>query len=152
MLNRIRAVLAGLWAGMLLTIGGLGAPVLFQMLDKVMAGQIAGRYFYVEAKVSLLLTAALLMIERAIVRRDAIAVGGSAPSPFSGNLILLLAILFTVVFGYEMLQPMMEAARSAPGRWTFMQLHGASMALYACRALLILTLAWRCTQGRRTQG
>lgn len=144
MLARLQAMMAGLWAGMLLTIGALGAPVLFQMLDKSVAGQIAGRYFFVEAKVSLVMTAVMLVLERAIVRSESAGQGGPVHSQLSGNLMVLLAILLTVVLGYEVLQPMMDAARTTAGRWTFMQLHGLSMSLYACRALLILLLAWRC--------
>ncbi len=145
MLKRLRAVLAGLWAGGLITIGGLAAPTLFQVLDKVAAGQVAGRYFFLEAKASLLLSAALLLIERAIVRRESSAIhGGPAKSQFSVNLVLLLGVLFSVVFGYEVLHPMMESARHGQGSWTFMQLHGVSMALFAVRALLLLVLAWRC--------
>lgn len=145
MLIRLRAVLAGLWAGGLVTIGGLAAPTLFQMLDKVVAGQVAGRYFFLEAKASLLLSAALLLIERAIVRNESSTIhGGPARSHFSINLVLLLGILFSVVFGYEVLHPMMEAARQGQGSWTFMQLHGVSMALFAVRTVLLLGLAWRC--------
>ena len=145
MLIRLRAVLAGLWAGALISISGLAAPTLFQMLDKAVAGQIAGRYFFIEAKASLLLSAALLLTERWIVRNEfSQRNGGQAQSQFSVNLALLRGILFSVVFGYEVLHPMMEAARQGLGRWTFMQLHGVSMAFFAIRNLLVLILAWRC--------
>lgn len=143
MLSRIRALLAGLWAGALITIGLLAAPTLFEMLDKAVAGQIAGRFFFLEAKLSLLTSAALLVFERAIVRRESSAAQGRAQSQFSVNLALLLGTLLSVIVGYEVLHPMMEAARQGQGSWTFLQLHAASMGFYAVRTLLVLTLAWR---------
>lgn len=144
MLYRLRAVLAGLWAGGLITVGFLAAPTLFQLLDKAMAGQIAGRYFAHEAKLSLLLVAVLLLIERAIVRRPSGVVDGIARPQFSVNLALLLGVLFSVVVGYHVLQPLMEAAKQGQGRWSFLQLHGVSMGFFALRTVLVLVLAWRC--------
>jgi hypothetical protein len=143
----LRAVLAALWAGGLLTIATIAAPTLFQLLDRGTAGKVAGRYFFVEAKASLIFVAVLLLIERADVR------GGARPksraqgrAQFTVNLGLLLGALLTVIVGYEVLHPMMEAARLGQAGWTFMQLHGASMVLYALRTLLVLVLAWRCSE------
>ena len=145
MLIRLRAVLAALWAGGLLTLATVAAPTLFQLLDKSTAGKVAGRYFFVEAKASLIFAATLLLIERAIVRQEAgFPLDGARQSPITVNLTLLLGVLLAVVVGYEVLHPMMEAARLGQGSWTFMQLHGASMALYAVRTMLVLALAWRC--------
>lgn len=146
MLYRLRAVLTSLWAGVLITLGALAAPTLFQMLDKALAGQIAGRYFAQEARFSLLLVAVLLLLERAMVRRQAGAADGGARSQFSVNLALLLGVLFSVVVGYHVLQPLMELAKQGQGRWSFLQLHGVSMAFYAIRTVLVLTLAWRCAE------
>lgn len=149
MLYRMRAVLAGLWAGMLLTIGLLAAPVLFQMLDKAVAGQVAGRYFFFEAKVSLLVVAALLMIER-FVNRGASSVA-TARMGSGLDLALLLGALASVVVGYEVLHPMMDMARQGQGRWTFGQLHGLSMLLYGVRTTLALVLAWRYSKAQATE-
>lgn len=142
---RLQAVLAALWAGGLLTIATIAAPVLFQLLDKSAAGKVAGRYFFVEAKASLMFVAVLLLIERAAVRSGP-GPTGSIPgqAQFTVNLGLLLGVLLSVIVGYEVLHPMMEAARLGQAGWTFMQLHGVSMALYALRTLLVLVLAWRC--------
>ncbi len=116
------------------------------MLDKVVAGRVAGRYFFLESKISLLLTAALLLIDRAINRHEASEILHGAPpqSRVGFNLLLLMATLASVVVGYEVLHPMMESARQGQGGWTFLQLHGLSMALYGIRTLLVLALAWRC--------
>lgn len=144
MLYRLRTVLAGLWAGALITIGSIAAPTLFDMLDKVLAGRVAGRYFFLESKISLLLTVALLLIDRAISRHETSAIFlGGAKSHAGVNLLLLMGALASVVVGYEVLHPLMESARQGQGRWTFAQLHGLSMALYGVRTVLVMALAWR---------
>ena len=47
-------VLCVLWIGSLVTIGGIVAPTLFATLpDRILAGTLAGRFFYIESCLSL---------------------------------------------------------------------------------------------------
>lgn len=140
-LLQIRSVLAGLWAGVLACVGAIAAPSLFAVLDRPLAGLAAGRIFMVEAYWSLGLAAALLVIERAILR--ARATSGAAGSQFSTELLLVLVALACTVAGHFGLQPMMVQARAGAGPWSFGALHGASTVLFALKGVAVLVLAWR---------
>ena len=140
MLNRAAAVLAGVWAGVLLCIGLMAAPVAFAVLASVDAGRFTGRLLAQEAYLSLALAVLLFLIERARTRRVAEAGAGSV---FSANLMLLLGTLFCTVAGYFAVQPMMAAARAGQGPWSFGALHAVSGSLFTLKGLLVLALAWR---------
>ena len=61
MLSRLRILVATLWAGSLWTIGFVVAPTLFATLsDRVLAGNIAGSLFRVEAWLSIACAVLLL--------------------------------------------------------------------------------------------
>ena len=138
---RIAALLAGLWAGLLIAIGLIGAPAGFATLaTPAEAGRVAGRMFSHEAPLSLALAVILFLIERRRARDLADAGRGSQ---FNGNMVLLLGALFCTVAGYYAIQPMMAMARAGQGSWSFAALHGASTAFYGIKALLVLALAWR---------
>ena len=139
-LNRAAAVLAGLWAGVLLSIGAMAAPAAFAVLDSADAGRFIGRVLGQEAYLSLALAVLLFLIERARTRRVAHAGAGSV---FSANLMLLLGTLFCTVAGYFAVQPMMPAARAGQGPWSFGALHAVSAGLFLLKGLLVLALAWR---------
>lgn len=141
MLTRLRSLLAGLWAGMILTLGAIGAPALFALLERSMAGRVAGRYFMVEAYAGLAAGVLLLLIERRLAATQA---EGGAGSRFSLNLGLVLGALFCTVAGYFALQPMMEQARQGLGPLSFGQLHGIASAFFVLKGALVLALAWRC--------
>jgi Domain of unknown function (DUF4149) len=139
--NRAMAVLAGLWAGVLLAIGLIGAPAGFATLAVSSdAGRVAGRMFAQEAYLGLGVSIVLFLLERGRARRAAEAGQGSA---LNANMLLLLGALFCTVAGYFALQPMMAAARAGQGPWSFGTLHGVSAAFFGLKALLVLTLAWR---------
>ena len=140
MLLRLRALLASAWAGMLLTIGGLAAPTLFALLDRAAAGRVAGRYFFLEARASILLALAVIVIERMRVRRP---LPGAAARQFSVELMLALGALFCTLIGFEALQPLMEQARAGTGRWSFATLHAVSSSFFAIKLVLVGALAWR---------
>ncbi len=139
-LNRAAAVLAGLWAGVLLCIGAMAAPAAFAVLASVDAGRFVGRLLGQEAYLSLALAVLLFLIERARTRRVAQAGAGSV---FSVNLMLLLGTLFCTVAGYFAVQPMMAAARAGQGPWSFGALHAVSGGLFLLKGVLVLALAWR---------
>ena len=139
-LNRAAAVLSGLWAGVLLSIGAMVAPAAFAVLDSADAGRFVRRVLGQEAYLSLALAVLLFLIERARTRRVAHAGAGSV---FSANLMLLLGTLFCTVAGYFAVQPMMPAARAGQGPWSFGALHAVSGGLFLLKGLLVLALAWR---------
>jgi hypothetical protein len=138
--ERVRRLLPGVWLGALLAVGLLAAPALFALLERPVAGRVAGRLFAVEAQASLVLAVLLGLLERARVQRRAASGTGSR---ISAELLLALGALFCTVFGHYALQPMLEAARAGEGRWSFGALHAVSSALFGLKALLVGTLAWR---------
>lgn len=141
--ERIRRLLPGVWFGLLLALGAVAAPSLFALLDRPLAGRVAGRLFAMEAQASLVLSVVLGLLERQRAARRAAAGTGSR---ISGELLLVLGALFCTVLGHHALQPMMEAARAGEGRWSFGALHAASSAFFGLKALLVATLAWRASR------
>ena len=138
---RLSALLAGLWAGAILAIGLIGAPAGFAVLaTPAEAGRVAGRMFAVEAPLSLALAVAIFALERRRARDDAESGRGSQ---FTATMLLALGALFCTVAGYYAIQPMLAAARAGQGAWSFGALHGASMAFFGLKGLLVLALAWR---------
>ena len=143
--RRFAALLAGVWAGVLLCIGAIAAPAAFATLVSADAGRVAGRMFAVEAYLSLAVALVLFVIERQR-SRDAAAAG--IGSVFSTNLLLLFGTLFCTVAGYFAVQPMMAAARAGQGSVSFGALHAISGGLFVLKGLLVLALAWRLTSIR----
>ena len=137
---RAAAVLAALWAGVLLCIGVFAAPSAFAVLASHDAGRFAGRLLAQEAYLSLALAVLLLAIERGRSRHSA-AMGAS--SVLSANITLLLGTLFCTVAGYFAVQPMMAAARAGQGPLSFGVLHAVSGGFFVLKGLLVLALAWR---------
>ncbi len=142
--QRFQVALAGIWAGLLLGVGGLSAPSLFSVLDRATAGLGAGRIFAVEARVSLLIAVVLYVLERRRVR--ALAEEGQTGSVMTGNLLLMLAALFLTIFGQFALHPMIEAAKAGERTaLSFGALHGLSATLYWIKTVCVVVLAWRVT-------
>lgn len=136
-MNRLRAMVLGLWAGALVTIGGLVAPTLFRVLpDRALAGLVAGELFTRATWLSVLAGGLVLLLRTQaapeawprVLRHRAWALGPAA---------LLLANEYA-------LRPVMDAARAA-GRVTpaFMAWHALSAALFALATLLALVLFFR---------
>ena len=138
--DRLRQLLPGLWAGLLLCVGLLAAPAAFALLAPADAGRLVGRLFAQEAYASLVLGAALLILERVAARRGATQGQGTQ---FSTGMVLALGTLFCTVAGYFGLLPMMEQARLGQGPLSFGQLHAVTAAFFAIKTGLVLALAWR---------
>ena len=138
---RLRSWLAGIWAGMVLTVAAVAAPSAFAVLERAQAGRYVGRLFSVEAYASLAIAVLLIMVERGQAERLAFAGRGSR---FSLNLGLVLVALFSTVAGYFALQPIMEQARAGQAVMSFAALHGISSGFFALKALAVAVLAWRC--------
>ena len=139
---RFAALLAGLWAGILMCIAAIATPAVFATLPSADAGRVVARIFMQEAYLSLGMALVLFAIERQRSRADAVVGAGSV---FGTNLILLLATLFCTVAGYFAVQPMLAAARAGQGSLSFMALHAISLGFFALKGLLVLALAWRLT-------
>ncbi len=140
---RVQALLAGLWAGVIVGIGAIAAPSLFAVLDRPLAGAGVGRILTVEARVSLFVAAVLFLLERRRVRDMASAAGGGTAA-MTTNLLLVLGALFFTVFGEFAVRPMMEAARAGQATaLSFGALHGVSSVLFGLKGLLVIVLAWR---------
>jgi hypothetical protein len=139
-MQRLAAVLASAWAGVLLCIGAIAAPAAFATLARLDAGRFVARIFMVEAYLSLALALLLFVIER---RRARAAAEAGTGSLFSVNLVLLLGALFCTVAGYFAIEPMMLAARAGEGPWSYGALHAVSASLFVLKGVLVLVLAWR---------
>ena len=139
-MTRARALIAGLWAGLLLAVALIATPAPFATLPTADAGRVVTRVLATEAAVSLAVAIVLVLLERRLARDGRPAM--------SAELLLVLGALFCTVLGYYALQPMMAAARAGQGAWSFGALHAASTALFGVKALLVLTLAWRATARR----
>ena len=139
-LLRAAAWLSGLWAGILLGIGVIGAPAGFATAAREVAGASAARMFAQEAYMSLVVAVTLFSMLRRQARDAAEAGTGSV---LDTNMLLVLGALFCTVAGYFALQPMMAAARAGQGSLSFGALHGISAAFYGLKALLVAVLAWR---------
>jgi len=138
--SRLGAWLAGLWAGVLLCVAFIATPAPFATLASADAGRVVARIFAQEAYVSVACALALLLIVR---KRSRLAASASTGSVFGADVLLVLGTLFCTVAGYFGLQPMLVAARAGQGGISFGALHGASVALFALKAILVLALAWR---------
>ena len=140
--QRLRLLLPGLWAGMLLCLALLATPAPFAALAPADAGRVVARLLAQEAYLSLAFGVLLLGLDRLVARRtDSVGIG----SQFSVGTVLCLGALFCTVAGYFALQPLMAAARAGQGPLSFGQLHALSATFYIVKTGLVLALAWRAT-------
>ena len=139
MFKRVATCIAGLWCGVLIGVGLIGAPAGFAVAPSDIAGRSAGRMFAIEAHASLAVAVVLLLVLRRISARNAQSSGIDA------NVLLVLGSLFCTITGYFVLHPLMAAARAGEGALSFGALHGLSAAFFALKALVVLALAWRLT-------
>jgi hypothetical protein len=142
MAERLRRLIPGLWAGLLLCIAAVATPAVFALLERADAGRVVGRIFVVEAWTSLVLAILLLAIERGRARVKAEASEGSV---LSVEMLLVLGTVFCTVAGYFAIQPLMPAARAGQGAFSFGQLHAISSVIFGLKTVLLLVLAWRAT-------
>jgi hypothetical protein len=124
-----RRLLLALWAGALVTIGGLVAPTLFQMLaDSRLAGFVAGGLFrratYLSVLVALVVALLSLRLQPGRTGRRR-AYWELAPAA------LLLLSEYAV-------RPLLAAARAAGG--AFALWHGVSTVLYIAATAITITL------------
>jgi hypothetical protein len=136
-------LLAAAWLGLLVCVAAIATPSAFAALPAPEAGRVAARVLAREAAVSLLFGAVLALMLRALARRRSEQTGASQ---FTPELALALGALFCTVAGYYGLQPLMSEARAGAGRFSFGQLHTASLVFYGLKLVLVAALAWRCSR------
>ncbi|MEO5883754.1 MAG: DUF4149 domain-containing protein [Caldimonas sp.] len=141
-LGRAGAWLAGAWAGAMIGVGGIAAPVLFQLLPRPEAGRVAGRLFAIEATAGVCVGAVLVLVGLQLGRHRAERGRGSR---FGAELILALGAVGCIVVGHYALLPMLEAARAGQGSLSFGALHALSAGFFGLRLALVGALAWRLT-------
>jgi hypothetical protein len=130
---RARLLIVTLWAGSLWTVGYLVAPTLFATLvDRALAGTIAGSMFRIEAWVSLGCAAALL-----VMLSTAKDVTGQRRKTLLG---IVVAMAVCTLVSHFALQPVMAAMKEAGDKSTFGMLHGVSMVIYLVQSLLAVVL------------
>ena len=136
LLERLRVLVAALWAGSLWTVGYLVAPTLFATLaDKALAGSLAGAMLRSEAWLSAgvgVLLMALLGVSKDLDANTKRALR-----------ITVLAMLACVLVNYVGLWPLMAEAREAGDRSRFGMLHGLSMVVYLIQSLMGIYLVVR---------
>ncbi len=139
-------LLVVLWIGGMWATGYVVAPTLFDMLDRVTAGTVAGRLFTIQSWIGLFCGVLLL-----------IATSGRRPLAAVRRwlLVVMLAVIAAGQFG---LQPMMEALKAeglVEGSETaarFATLHGLSASLFLLNSLLGVALVGVLAAGRRLSG
>lgn len=134
-LDKVRLLVAALWAGSLWAVGYLVAPTLFATLDRVLAGQIAGTMFHSMAMLSLGCGVAMGVL-LFFGTRD------WAPKRRRTVLLIVVAMVMCTVASHFGLQPLMAAAK-ASGDPSFGKLHGISSSIYLVQSLLAGWLLWK---------
>ncbi|TCW86959.1 DUF4149 domain-containing protein [Burkholderia sp. SRS-46] len=144
--HRVFRLLSAVWVGSLLTIGYAVAPVLFNSLERTMAGSIAAQLFRIEAIVGAVCGVLLLVLSNQQVRRGS--------DDYRRVRWILAAMVGCVLVGYFALQPFMNALRVAAMEAgtdiahsayasRFGMLHGVSSLFYLVESVLGLMLIWK---------
>lgn len=124
-----------LWVGGMWAVGYIVAPTLFSMLEKTVAGNVAGQLFTIMSYVGLV-CGSLLTI--GIVSR--------LGSQVTHNWVFwaLLVMLLIILIGQFVLQPMMAELKAVGltdlNRSAFGKLHGITSVLFLINSLLGLSL------------
>ncbi|XLZ72056.1 DUF4149 domain-containing protein [Massilia sp. SR12] len=134
-LDKVRLLVAALWAGSLWAVGYLVAPTLFATLDRVLAGQIAGSMFHSMAMLSLGCGAAMGVLLF-------FGTGDWTPKRRRSVLLIVVAMVMCTVLSHFGLQPLMAAAKAA-NDGSFGKLHGLSSSIYLLQSLLAGWLVWK---------
>ena len=128
-------ILLTLWVGSLWATGYIVAPVLFKMLDRVTAGNVAGQLFSIVSYIGLFVAAVLLLLA-------VLQTGLRALQQWRVRFLLLMLLL--VLIGQFGLQPLMAELKASglQGEQArqFATLHGVASILYLTNSLLGLAL------------
>ena len=127
-------ILLTIWVGAMWSVGYIVTPVLFQMLDKNVAGNVAAQLFTVISYIGLFATIALIiniLVRFGFNRRH-------------WQLWTLIGMLVIVITGQFVFQPMMAelkaAGLSGENARHFGRLHGIASTLFLLNSLARLAL------------
>lgn len=143
--ERLRLLVAALWAGSLWAIGYIAAPTLFALLERPLAGTVAAALFRIEAWLSVVCALSLFAL---------LSWGARAMDPQRRRSLrwLVATMLVCTLIGYFALQPFMAELRAAAGaggvmegemRSRFGMLHGIASAFYLLQSVLAAVLLWK---------
>jgi len=128
-------ILLTLWVGGMWVVGYLVAPTLFSMLEKSIAGNVAGQLFTLLSYLGLFCGSLLLI---GLVSR----VGAQVTQHWM--FWVLVAMLVIILIGQFVLQPMMAELKATGltdlNRSEFGKLHGIASVLFLINSLLGLSL------------
>ncbi|MCL6038196.1 DUF4149 domain-containing protein [Neisseria meningitidis] len=134
--RKISLYAATLWLGMQIMAGYIVAPVLFKMLPKMQAGEIAGVLFDILSWSGLAVWGAVLAAAFAALTRRQTA--------------LLLFLLSALAANRFLITPVIEALKYRHENWllsfvggSFGMWHGISSIVFMATALLSAVLSWR---------
>ena len=145
-LCRLGGWLAGAWAGLMIGLGAVAAPVLFALLPRADAGRVAARLFSLDATIGIGVGAVLVLIGLQLGRERAERGRGSR---FGLELGLTLAALLCIVAGHYALLPMIDEARAGHGALSFGALHAIASAFFVTKVAIVAVLAWRLSASPR---
>ena len=127
-------ILLTIWVGGMWAIGYIVAPVLFQMLDKPVAGNVAGQLFTIMSYIGLFASVALIL--NIVINQGF--------NTKHWQLLTLIAMFIIVVVGQFILQPMMAELKvvglTELNRPEFGRLHGIASVLFLINSLAGLAL------------
>ena len=142
-MNRLCALLTGLWLGMQIMAGYVAAPILFERLGKQEAGNIAGVLFSINNYFGLLAWTVAWLVVRSERNRSLNNNGKVAPK----FIILLLLLTASNQF---LISPVIAAHKTGTANWllsllggSFGMWHGISSIIYLVCSVLGLGLLWR---------
>jgi hypothetical protein len=130
-MSRVAALLIAFWAGSLSTVCGIVAPTLFSVLDdRHLAGQLAARFFQIEAWIGVGIGALLIALKAL------------------GKLALPATALIVVTAGLPLasellLGPLMHQAREAGNMARVGVFHGVAAACFLVACVGALSLVWQ---------
>ncbi|WP_434968546.1 DUF4149 domain-containing protein [Neisseria musculi] len=141
MMKKLSGVLAGVWLGLQLGVGYLAAPVLFQHLERMQAGALAGILFTATSYIGLFVWLLVYFTGRLEQKRN-------DTRRHTGKWILLLLALLAV--NQFLIAPVIEAHKTGTANWLLMLLggsfgrwHGVSTIIYMVCSVLGLGLVLR---------
>lgn len=137
-LQRLATLLTTIWAGIMIGVGYIFTPILFNMLEneKQFAGQIAGHAFTAIAYLSLALGVVVMLIIR---RQNKSMPMASSPT----TLLLIIFIVGTAAINQFAITPELVLAKTGVSTpLSFSTLHIFSQFLYAAQVIMLIALGW----------
>lgn len=134
--RKISLYAATLWLGMQIMAGYIVAPVLFKMLPKMQAGEIASVLFDILSWSGLAVWGAVLAAAFAALTRRQTALLLFLLSALAANRFLITPVIEALKYGYE--NWLLSFVGGSFGMW-----HGISSIVFMATALLSAVLSWR---------